>query len=125
MSLAATEHWPGEPGRSSRTTGVPRSRIRRSSGDEANPQAIGVVLGGHGITAWGRTSEECEARSLEVIRTAAQFIADNGRPEPFGPVTCEPVAPAERHARAAALAPGPASLAWSPGSACRRTGLRG
>jgi rhamnulose-1-phosphate aldolase/alcohol dehydrogenase len=73
----------------------------------ANPQAIGVVLGGHGITAWGRTSEECEARSLEIIRTAAQFIADNGRPEPFGPVIggYEPLPPAERHARAAALAP--------------------
>jgi rhamnulose-1-phosphate aldolase/alcohol dehydrogenase len=73
----------------------------------ANPQAIGVVLGGHGITAWGRTSEECEARSLEIIRTAGQFIADNGRPEPFGPVIggYEPLPPAERHARAAALAP--------------------
>src|SRR6185437_15209368 len=31
----------------------------------ANPQAIGVILGGHGITAWGATSDECEARSLE------------------------------------------------------------
>ena len=71
----------------------------------ANPQAIGVVLGGHGITAWGRTSEECEARSLEIIRTAAQFIADRGRPEPFGPVIYEPLPPAERQARAAALAP--------------------
>jgi len=30
----------------------------------ANPQAIGCVLGGHGITAWGPTSEECEARRL-------------------------------------------------------------
>src|SRR5689334_13762005 len=28
---------------------------------KANPQAIGVVLGGHGITAWGATSEEAEA----------------------------------------------------------------
>jgi rhamnose utilization protein RhaD (predicted bifunctional aldolase and dehydrogenase) len=48
----------------------------------ANPQAIGVVLGGHGITAWGATSEECEARSLEIIRTAAQFIAENGKRGP-------------------------------------------
>jgi rhamnulose-1-phosphate aldolase/alcohol dehydrogenase len=71
----------------------------------ANPQAIGVILGGHGITAWGATSEECEARSLEIIRTAAEFIAANGKPEPFGPVTCEPLPQAERHARAAALAP--------------------
>jgi len=73
----------------------------------ANPQAIGVVLGGHGITAWGRTSDECEARSLEIIRTAADFIAARGRPEPFGPVIggYEPLPKAERHARAAELAP--------------------
>src|SRR5690606_4529086 len=28
---------------------------------EANPEAIGGILGGHGITAWGDTSDECEA----------------------------------------------------------------
>jgi rhamnose utilization protein RhaD (predicted bifunctional aldolase and dehydrogenase) len=44
----------------------------------ASPQAIGVVLGGHGITAWGATSAECEARSLEIIRAAAEFIEANG-----------------------------------------------
>jgi rhamnulose-1-phosphate aldolase/alcohol dehydrogenase len=71
----------------------------------ANPQATGCILGGHGITAWGPTSEECEARSLEIIRTAAEFIAAKGRPEPFGPVLFEPLPEAERHARAAALAP--------------------
>ena len=52
----------------------------------ANPQAIGCILGGHGITAWGDTSEEAEANSLEIIRTAEQFLADNGTAEPFGPV---------------------------------------
>jgi len=72
-----------------------------------SPNAIGVVLGGHGITAWGRTSQECEARSLEIVQTAAQFIAARGRPEPFGPVIAgyEPLPEAERRARAAALAP--------------------
>ena len=45
----------------------------------ANPQAIGVVLGGHGITAWGATSQECEANSLEIIRTAEEFLADPRR----------------------------------------------
>ncbi len=49
-----------------------------------NPQAIGCVLGGHGITAWGATSAECEAHSLEIIRTAEAFIAEHGRPSPFG-----------------------------------------
>ena len=45
-----------------------------------NPQAIGAVLGGHGITAWGETSEACEANSLEIIRTAERYIAEHGRP---------------------------------------------
>jgi rhamnulose-1-phosphate aldolase/alcohol dehydrogenase len=73
----------------------------------ANPQAIGCILGGHGITAWGGSSAECEARSLEIIRTAAEFIEANGRPDPFGPVIAEyePLPEAQRHARAAALAP--------------------
>ncbi|MBN3931383.1 bifunctional aldolase/short-chain dehydrogenase [Streptomyces verrucosisporus] len=74
---------------------------------EANPQAIGCVLGGHGITAWGGTSDECEANSLHIIRTAEAFLAERGRPEPFGPVLggYEPLEEGERRARAAALAP--------------------
>ncbi|MGH8961505.1 MAG: class II aldolase/adducin family protein, partial [Jatrophihabitantaceae bacterium] len=73
----------------------------------SHPQAIGCVLGGHGITAWGATSEECEARSLEIIRTAERFIAERGRAEPFGTrvAASEPLPTAERHARAAELAP--------------------
>ena len=72
-----------------------------------HPDAIGAILGGHGITAWGDTSEECEARSLEIIRTAEAFIADNGRTDPFGPTIAEfaPLPEPERHARAAALLP--------------------
>ncbi|HYN96273.1 MAG TPA: bifunctional aldolase/short-chain dehydrogenase [Pilimelia sp.] len=73
----------------------------------ANPRAIGVILGGHGITAWGATSAECEANSLEIIRTAQAFLDRRGRPEPFGPPVpgYEPLPPAQRRARAAALAP--------------------
>ncbi|MBD0424587.1 bifunctional aldolase/short-chain dehydrogenase [Streptomyces sp. TRM S81-3] len=80
---------------------------------EANPQAIGCILGGHGITAWGATSEECEANSLHIIRTAEAFLAEKGRPEPFGPVTedYEPLPDEERRARAAALAPHVRALA--------------
>ena len=73
----------------------------------ADPRIIGVILGGHGITAWGRTSAECEARSLEIVRTAERFIAERGRPDPFGPVVdgYQPLPEAERRARAAALFP--------------------
>ncbi|KUL77929.1 MULTISPECIES: bifunctional rhamnulose-1-phosphate aldolase/short-chain dehydrogenase [unclassified Streptomyces] len=74
---------------------------------EANPRAIGCVLGGHGITAWGDTSEECEGNALRIIRGAEAFLAERGKTEPFGPVLSgfEPLPEAERRERAAALAP--------------------
>ena len=50
-----------------------------------NPQAVGCILGGHGITAWGDTSEEAEANSLWIIQTAEAYIAEHGKAEPFGP----------------------------------------
>jgi rhamnulose-1-phosphate aldolase/alcohol dehydrogenase len=74
---------------------------------EKNPQAIGCILGGHGITAWGETSEQCEANSLEIIRTAERFLAERGRPQPFGaPLSGYAALPeTERRTKAAALAP--------------------
>ncbi|MFE2297344.1 bifunctional aldolase/short-chain dehydrogenase [Streptomyces sp. NPDC059445] len=74
---------------------------------EANPEAVGCVLGGHGITAWGATAEECERNSLYIIRTAEDFLAGRGKAEPFGPVVqgYEALAAPERRERAAALAP--------------------
>src|ERR1700712_2371334 len=72
-----------------------------------HPEAIGTILGGHGITAWGDTSEEAEANSLWIIRTAEAYIAQHGRPEPFGPALegYGPLPEGERRARAVALAP--------------------
>lgn len=74
---------------------------------EAYPRAIGVILGGHGITAWGATSEECEANSLEIINTAQEYIDAHGRSEPFGALipAYAPLPEDERRARAAALFP--------------------
>ena len=73
----------------------------------ASPGAIGVILGGHGITAWGATSDECEANSLEIIATAQRYLDTHGRADPFGPVIpgYEPLPEAERRARAAEVAP--------------------
>ncbi|MFD8298610.1 bifunctional aldolase/short-chain dehydrogenase [Streptomyces bauhiniae] len=74
---------------------------------ETHPRAIGVILGGHGITAWGDTSAECERNSLHIIRTAEAFLAARGKAEPFGHLLAEytPLEPAARRERAAALAP--------------------
>jgi rhamnulose-1-phosphate aldolase/alcohol dehydrogenase len=72
-----------------------------------NPGAIGVILGGHGITAWGNTSDECEARSLAIISRAQRYLDENGRREPFGGLLpgYEPQPEPSRRARAAELAP--------------------
>lgn len=82
--------------------GLDMAAVRRT-----HPNAIGAILGGHGITAWADTSDECEARSLEIISTAEQFIARHGRPDPFGSLIpgYAPLPEAERHARAAGLLP--------------------
>jgi rhamnulose-1-phosphate aldolase/alcohol dehydrogenase len=82
--------------------GLDIAEIRRR-----HPEAIGVILGGHGITAWGETSAQAEAHSLEIIASAQRFIDANGRPTPFGPELpgYAPLPPEQRRAKAAALAP--------------------
>jgi rhamnulose-1-phosphate aldolase/alcohol dehydrogenase len=73
----------------------------------ANPDAVGCILGGHGITAWGDTSDECERNSTWMIREAQRYLDQHGSPAPFGAVVDERRAlpAAERKAKAAALAP--------------------
>lgn len=74
---------------------------------QVNPELRGVVMGGHGLTTWAETSEECEKTSLEMIQRAARFIEDNGKDEPLGPVRdgYGPLDPDSRKSEAAALAP--------------------
>jgi rhamnulose-1-phosphate aldolase/alcohol dehydrogenase len=72
---------------------------------KAQPAAIGVILGGHGITAWGDTSDECESHSLEIIASAQKFIDERGAARPFGEEIFRTLPEAERRARAASLAP--------------------
>jgi rhamnulose-1-phosphate aldolase/alcohol dehydrogenase len=74
---------------------------------EVNPQAIGCILGGHGITAWGDTSDEAQQNSLEIIRVATDYITEHADPEPFGAhdAAREALPGAERRAKASALFP--------------------
>lgn len=82
--------------------GLDISAIKR-----ANPQAIGCILGGHGITAWGDTSDAAQANSLEIIRLAEEYLAANGKEQPFGaPLEGFAALPEQqRRTKAAALAP--------------------
>ena len=82
--------------------GLDIAAIRRQ-----HPDAIGVILGGHGITAWGATSDEGERNSLWIIHTAAEYIDRQGRPSRSVPLSrLEPLVDAARDEhKAAALAP--------------------
>jgi rhamnulose-1-phosphate aldolase/alcohol dehydrogenase len=73
----------------------------------AQPDVIGCILSGHGITTWGASSDECESRSLHIIRTAERFITERSKADPFGPILdgYQPLPETERRTRAAALAP--------------------
>ncbi|MEV0867046.1 bifunctional aldolase/short-chain dehydrogenase [Brachybacterium paraconglomeratum] len=72
-----------------------------------SPEAIGCILGGHGITAWGETSEEAKENSLRIIREAQAHLDAHGAAEPFGPADPARAAlpEAERRAKASALFP--------------------
>lgn len=72
-----------------------------------SPEAIGCILGGHGITAWGATSEEAKENSLRIIREAQAHLDAHGAAEPFGPANPARAAlpEAERRAKASALFP--------------------
>ena len=74
---------------------------------QSNPKAIGCILGGHGITAWGETSAECEKNSLAIIRGAENYIKASGKKNPFGKLVAKYSAlpKTKRLDRAAELAP--------------------
>ena len=74
---------------------------------EANPSAIGVILGGHGITAWGATSDECEQNALTIINQTAEYIAAHGRNDPLGAIVARfaPLPAEERRQKAVELFP--------------------
>lgn len=71
------------------------------------PDLRGVVMGGHGLTTWGLTSEACLANSQSLIAMAQRFIDREGKSEPLGPIRAgfEPLDSVERAARARALGP--------------------
>src|SRR5439155_2280887 len=74
---------------------------------DAHPDAIGAVLGGHGVICWAATSDECEATSFRLIRQAGEFLRTRGTRLPFGSQVdaMAPLGDRVRVAEAARLAP--------------------
>lgn len=73
----------------------------------AHPEAVGAIMGGHGMICWAATSDECESTSMELIERAEHFLEAQGSAEPFGPPSSDRIAlpDATRRAEAARLAP--------------------
>jgi len=44
---------------------------------EANPQAEGVVLGGHGLFTWGETQRQCYLNTLTIIDRLGVFVLEH------------------------------------------------
>lgn len=84
---------------------------------ENRPDLKGVVLGGHGLTAWGDSSETCERTTLALIGQAADFLQQEGKAEPLGSVRpgFEALSPDVRRHEAAQLAPIIRGLAGTDG----------
>ncbi|HVR80371.1 MAG TPA: bifunctional rhamnulose-1-phosphate aldolase/short-chain dehydrogenase [Acidimicrobiia bacterium] len=82
-----------------------------------NQNLRGVVMGGHGLTTWAETSDECERTSLEMIARASRFLTTEGDKEPLGPIRdgFGPLGTKERRETAAELAPFIRKLASTDG----------
>ena len=87
--------------------GQPAGDRRASSAATASPRGAA-------------TSEECEANSLEIIRTAAAYLAEHGRSRPVRRASCRLRAAARGRARGR----GPPRCSRSCGASPRPTGRR-
>lgn len=87
-----------------------------------NPGLKGVVMGGHGLTTWGETSDHCEETTLAMIQKATEFLVREGKPQPLG-MTREgfgPLAEDDRRREAARWAPVLRGLASTDSAAVGR-----
>ncbi len=73
---------------------------------EAKPDLRGVIMAGHGLIAWGETSQACYANTLDLIGRAADYLnARLAKSPAFGGEAMTALPQTERAADAAALAP--------------------
>ena len=71
-----------------------------------NPQARGVMLGGHGLINWADDDKECYLLSLALIDKAAEYLAQHDKgEETFGGAKYKSFLPGERADKLAVLLP--------------------
>ena len=64
---------------------------------EEHPDAVGVMLGGHGIINWADTQKKCYLRSLDLIDRAEAYLQQRGKAQyDFGGAQHQPLGKDER-----------------------------
>ena len=64
---------------------------------EEHPDAVGVMLGGHGIINWADTQKKCYLRSLDLIDRAEAYLQQRGKAQyDFGGAQHQPLGEDER-----------------------------
>lgn len=72
---------------------------------EANPQFVGVVLGGHGVFTWGDTAKSCYETTLRILQKSADWLAAHEKRPSFGGARVATLDADARRAVAARLMP--------------------
>lgn len=72
---------------------------------KANPDLVGVVLGGHGLFTWADTTRDCYRTTLRIVQTAADWLGAHARGPAFGGAAVQSLPAGERAAVAARLMP--------------------
>ena len=71
----------------------------------SQPQLKGIILEGHGLFTWGDTAKSCYEITLQMIRLAEQWLAENVKQPVFGGAKTITLPAEERAALAAKLMP--------------------
>ncbi len=58
--------------------------LRLEKLSKSNLNLKGIILQGHGLFTWGKTSRDCYETTLSILQRAAEWLADNNSTEPFG-----------------------------------------
>lgn len=71
-----------------------------------NPNARGIILGGHGLINWANDDKECYQLSLTLIEKAARYVAERDKgEETFGGARVKPLPDEKRRALLVRLLP--------------------
>ena len=94
--------------------------LKMEAAIEQNPGVVGLLMGQHGLINWADDDKQCYDLTLDLIETAARYIAERDKgDQTFGGARCESLADEKRDALLADLLP------WLRGRVSQRNRMVG